>query len=185
MNTNEILDLIGRNKELFLDDIQNHDTELKEIVSSSTFLVIGGAGTIGQAVAKEIFKRNPKKLHIVDINENNLTGLNDFQQYYVNVYAQNFVGLKSEVISNSFYYFGSLIGDSDGDWDIDFIDYAYFISNYPGIDIAPVTGSAPYFFPNYDGISDQKDLDMFESQWNWSLSQGLSLIHISEPTRRS
>ena len=73
MNTNEILDLIGRNKELFIDDIQNHDTELKEIVSSSTFLVIGGAGTIGQAVAKEIFKRNPKKLHIVDINENNLT----------------------------------------------------------------------------------------------------------------
>jgi len=64
-----------------------------------------------------------------------------------------------------------LIGDHDGDWDIDFVDYAYFIANYPGIDIAPVTGSAPYFFPNFDGISDEKDLNMFQSQWNWSLDQ--------------
>ena len=79
--------------------------------------------------------------------------------------------MDSEIVSNTFYYFGSLIGDSDGDWDIDFVDYAYFISNYPGIDIAPVTGSAPYFFPNFDGISDEKDLNMFESQWNWSLDQ--------------
>ncbi|HHP8720838.1 TPA: UDP-N-acetylglucosamine 4,6-dehydratase, partial [Acinetobacter baumannii] len=30
-------------------------------------------GSIGQAVVKEIFKRNPKKLHVVDISENNLT----------------------------------------------------------------------------------------------------------------
>jgi FlaA1/EpsC-like NDP-sugar epimerase len=27
----------------------------------SNFLVIGGAGAIGSAVVKEIFKRNPKK----------------------------------------------------------------------------------------------------------------------------
>jgi len=42
---------------------------------NSDFLVIGGAGSIGQAVTKEIFKRNPKKLHVVDISENNLTEL--------------------------------------------------------------------------------------------------------------
>ncbi len=34
---------------------------------------MGGAGSIGQAVVKEIFKRNPLKLHVVDISENNLT----------------------------------------------------------------------------------------------------------------
>jgi FlaA1/EpsC-like NDP-sugar epimerase len=34
---------------------------------------LGGAGSIGQAVVKEIFKRNPRKLHVVDISENNLT----------------------------------------------------------------------------------------------------------------
>ena len=41
----------------------------------SSFLVIGGAGSIGQAVVKEVFKRNPKKLHVVDISENNLVEL--------------------------------------------------------------------------------------------------------------
>ncbi len=72
---NKILNLIGRTKELFTDDIQNKNEELKRIVSSSTFLVIGGAGSIGQAVTKEIFKRNPKKLHVVDISENNMVEL--------------------------------------------------------------------------------------------------------------
>ncbi|TNF44404.1 MAG: UDP-N-acetylglucosamine 4,6-dehydratase, partial [Bacteroidetes bacterium] len=50
------LKLIGREKELFVDDILNHEKELTEIVSSSKFLVIGGAGSIGQAVTKEIFR---------------------------------------------------------------------------------------------------------------------------------
>ena len=75
MNENKILNLIGRTKVLFEDDIKDHHDELKKIVSSSSFLVIGGAGAIGQAVVKEIFRRNPKKLHVVDINENNLTEL--------------------------------------------------------------------------------------------------------------
>jgi len=72
---NKILNLIGRTKELFTDDIENNNEELKIIVSSSTFLVIGGAGSIGQAVTKEIFKREPKKLHVVDISENNMVEL--------------------------------------------------------------------------------------------------------------
>ncbi len=75
MNENKILNLIGRTQVLFEDDIKDHHDELEKIVSSSSFLVIGGAGAIGQAVVKEIFRRNPKKLHVVDINENNLTEL--------------------------------------------------------------------------------------------------------------
>ncbi|OHD97513.1 MAG: UDP-N-acetylglucosamine 4,6-dehydratase [Sulfurimonas sp. RIFCSPLOWO2_12_FULL_36_74] len=71
----KILKLIGREKELFCEDIKNHEKELFQIVSSSTFLVIGGAGSIGQAVTKEIFKRHPKKLHVVDISENNMVEL--------------------------------------------------------------------------------------------------------------
>ena len=71
----KILNLIGRKKELFTDDININNTKLEEVVSSSTFLVIGGAGSIGQAVTKEIFKRNPKKLHVVDISENNMVEL--------------------------------------------------------------------------------------------------------------
>jgi len=72
---NKILQLIGREKELFNDDISNRDNELIDVVSHSSFLVIGGAGSIGQAVTKEIFKRNPKKLHVVDISENNMVEL--------------------------------------------------------------------------------------------------------------
>jgi FlaA1/EpsC-like NDP-sugar epimerase len=70
-----MLSLIGREKALFSSDIQHHDGELKSIVSKSSFLVLGGAGSIGQAVTKEIFKRNPQKLHIVDISENNMVEL--------------------------------------------------------------------------------------------------------------
>ncbi|MHA0962739.1 UDP-N-acetylglucosamine 4,6-dehydratase [Enterobacter cancerogenus] len=70
-----ILQLIGRNKALFSDDVSGNEIELKRIVSESRFLVLGGAGSIGQAVTKEIFKRNPKKLHVVDISENNMVEL--------------------------------------------------------------------------------------------------------------
>ena len=72
---NKILNLIGRKKRLFTSDIQKNDKKLKDIILTSSFLVIGAAGSIGQAVTKEIFKRNPKKLHVVDLSENNLTEL--------------------------------------------------------------------------------------------------------------
>ena len=70
-----ILKLIGRDSEIFTKDISTKEQELSKIVSGSTFLVIGGAGSIGQAVTKEIFKRNPLKLHVVDISENNMVEL--------------------------------------------------------------------------------------------------------------
>lgn len=69
------LNLIGRNSDIFINDISARELELSKIVSESTFLVLGGAGSIGQAVTKEIFKRKPLKLHIVDISENNLVEL--------------------------------------------------------------------------------------------------------------
>ncbi|WP_274056719.1 UDP-N-acetylglucosamine 4,6-dehydratase [Vibrio parahaemolyticus] len=72
---NAILPLIGRTEALFTQDIESHEAELSRIVSESSFLVLGGAGSIGQAVTKEIFKRNPKKLHVVDISENNMVEL--------------------------------------------------------------------------------------------------------------
>ena len=70
-----MLELIGRTNKLFIEDINIHKDELADAVSSSRFLVLGAAGSIGQAVTKEIFKRNPKKLHVVDISENNMVEL--------------------------------------------------------------------------------------------------------------
>ena len=71
----DILNLIGRNKTLFDSDIANHEKQLNSIIKNHRFLVIGGAGSVGQAVVKEIFSRDPKLLHVVDISENNLVEL--------------------------------------------------------------------------------------------------------------
>ena len=70
-----LLELIGRKNNLLNLDISLNEIKIQKIVKSSTFLVLGGGGSIGQAIAKEIFKRNPLKLHVVDISENNLVEL--------------------------------------------------------------------------------------------------------------
>ena len=69
------LKIIGREKVLFSSDINFFSQELREKVQSSRCLIIGGAGSIGQAVTREIFKRDPKVLHVVDISENNMVEL--------------------------------------------------------------------------------------------------------------
>jgi FlaA1/EpsC-like NDP-sugar epimerase len=71
----DALKLIGRSEEIFDQDILNQQEILASTVSKSKFLILGGAGSIGQAVTKEIFKRNPLKLHVVDISENNMVEL--------------------------------------------------------------------------------------------------------------
>ncbi len=71
----DILKLIGRTAPFFEADISSRRKELEDLVSNSRFLVIGGAGSIGQAVTREIFKRNPLALHVVDISENNMVEL--------------------------------------------------------------------------------------------------------------
>ncbi len=70
-----ILNLIGRSKALFSEDLNRYGTKIESMVNGGSFLVIGGAGSIGQAVVKELFARNPQKLHVVDISENNLVEL--------------------------------------------------------------------------------------------------------------
>tara|TARA_Y100000992_G_scaffold67599_2_gene41980 strand:- start:6516 stop:7703 length:1188 start_codon:yes stop_codon:yes gene_type:complete len=71
----DILKVIGRKKNLFEEDLISNEDKLNELINKSSFLVIGAAGSIGQAVSKEIFKRNPNILHIVDLSENNLAEL--------------------------------------------------------------------------------------------------------------
>ena len=71
----QILNLIGRNEELFSYDVSFNAERICEVIRESRFLVIGGAGSIGQAVTKEIFKREPLALHVVDISENNMVEL--------------------------------------------------------------------------------------------------------------
>ena len=103
----DILKLIGRKAPLFGGDISRRSNELKELVSNSRFLVIGGAGSIGQAVTREIFKRNPLALHVVDISENNMVELvrdirstlgyikGDFRTFAIDCGSNNFNALLS------------------------------------------------------------------------------------------
>lgn len=89
--------ILNRDSSILANDISQHEDFLSNTVKSSRFLVLGGAGTIGQAVTKEIFKRNPKVLHVIDISENNLVELvrdlrssqgyitGDFQTYALDI----------------------------------------------------------------------------------------------------
>jgi len=71
----KMLSLLGRKGPLFSSDITQLNPDLISMIENGRFLVIGGAGSIGQAVTKEIFKRKPLKLHVVDISENNMVEL--------------------------------------------------------------------------------------------------------------
>jgi FlaA1/EpsC-like NDP-sugar epimerase len=70
-----IMQIVGRTRPLFDADVASREAELKARISGSRILVIGGAGTIGQAVSRELFKRDPRALHVVDISENNMVEL--------------------------------------------------------------------------------------------------------------
>ena len=67
--------IIGRKQNLFLEDFKKNKNIIEKEITKSSFLIIGAAGSIGQAVSFEIFKRKPKKIHLVDISENNMVEL--------------------------------------------------------------------------------------------------------------
>jgi UDP-N-acetylglucosamine 4,6-dehydratase len=70
-----ISNLFGRPEGMFAGDLADNKAELCSRVKGASFLVLGAAGTIGQAVTREILTRNPRKLHAVDISENNMVEL--------------------------------------------------------------------------------------------------------------
>jgi FlaA1/EpsC-like NDP-sugar epimerase len=59
-------------------DINNHKLELLKNVLNATFLLFGGAGSIAQAITKEIFKRKAHKLHSINFQRNSIRFVNFF-----------------------------------------------------------------------------------------------------------
>lgn len=103
-----MLDRINNFKEnfcinnLFSDELEFHNSFINEEIRKSSILIIGAAGTIGQNLAIEIYKRNPLKLHLVDINENESVELvrylrssqneilGEFKSIIMNFFDENF-----------------------------------------------------------------------------------------------
>ena len=71
----DILQLLGRDRDCFEADVVTREAALRTSIEGARFLVIGGAGSIGQATVREIFARGPKVLHVVDLSENNIVEL--------------------------------------------------------------------------------------------------------------
>ena len=52
----DLLNILKRHESLFNEDIKNHEIELRDIIRQKSFLVVGGAGTIGQACVRKFQK---------------------------------------------------------------------------------------------------------------------------------
>ena len=100
----DYLSLIGRSGAIFSQDIASKEEDLRKIIGRSRFLILGGSGSIGQSVVREVFKRDPKVLHVVDISENNLVelvrdirstvgyGSGDFRTFALDCGSVEFIG---------------------------------------------------------------------------------------------
>ena len=89
---------ITRRKESLLQqDLDSYHDAIKKEIYDKSVLVIGGAGTIGSSFIRALIRYQPRKLVVVDINENGLTELvrdcrsrsdialpKDFKSYPVN-----------------------------------------------------------------------------------------------------
>ncbi|MDA7682033.1 UDP-N-acetylglucosamine 4,6-dehydratase [Verrucomicrobiales bacterium] len=64
-----------RSESMFKEDLHNNNSQLNDQINNQSVLVIGGAGTIGSSFIKELIKYEPRKLIVVDTNENSLTEL--------------------------------------------------------------------------------------------------------------
>jgi FlaA1/EpsC-like NDP-sugar epimerase len=64
-----------RSESFFSEDIARNSQIFQQEILGKTVLVIGGAGTIGSSFIKQVLHYNPRKVLVVDINENGLTEL--------------------------------------------------------------------------------------------------------------
>ena len=65
----------GREKSLFLADIEANKDKLRSEIEGEKVLVIGGAGSIGSSYIKAVLPFRPSQLVVVDLNENGLAEL--------------------------------------------------------------------------------------------------------------
>lgn len=96
-----------RSESLLAQDIEQNKELLTTRIKDKSVLVIGGAGTIGSSYIKAILKFKPKRLYVVDTNENGLTELtrdlrSDANQYVPDEYITYPMDFGSEVFKKMF-----------------------------------------------------------------------------------
>lgn len=116
MQTERLLHLIGRQEPLFQEDLRQCGAVIDEKIAQSRFLVVGGAGSIGGAVVKELFARNPRVLHVIDVSENNLAELvrdirsslgyrdGDFHAYCFDALGREFDAFERHAVQSNLRY---------------------------------------------------------------------------------
>jgi len=68
-------EVVGRKRSFFADDLDACAPELRDAVSGSRILVIGGAGSIGSNTLRTLMHFEPAVVHVIDHNENGLAEL--------------------------------------------------------------------------------------------------------------
>ncbi len=64
--------ILGRSCSFMSEDIAKYQPQLSKEIGDSKLLIIGAAGSIGQAFVLEVLKYKPAGIHLIDISENNL-----------------------------------------------------------------------------------------------------------------
>lgn len=108
-----ILQYLGRPSEMLDDDLNAHHQRLISLLGNSSCLVLGAAGSIGQAVTRLLMSYAPAKLHLVDISENNLVELVRDLRSCFDQFPANFQALALDIGSVAYDRFIS----SDGQYD--------------------------------------------------------------------
>lgn len=104
-NLKKIEKIFDFSQSIFQDDYNEYKVKFSNFLKNSSILVIGGAGSIGSAVVKELLNYNINKIHILDINENSLVEvIRDIRstQYDLNCEIKTFVIDITSLIFESF-----------------------------------------------------------------------------------
>ena len=68
-------DILHRTTSMFEQDIHNNERFLTNEIEDNSVCVIGGAGSIGSSFIKAVLRFRPRKLVVIDLNENGLVEL--------------------------------------------------------------------------------------------------------------
>ena len=87
----------------FNNDIFKSKNILSNKICNQNILVIGGAGTIGSSYIKQLLKFKPRKITVVDINENGLTELTrDLRSSNLLDYNPEYITYPVNLLSDTF-----------------------------------------------------------------------------------